>query len=75
MVWSMYITKGIDAVATITEVRSSTSELLEHVRETRRAILIQKNNEPHAVLLDWQTYLELVGRQDKEALPEGNPPS
>lgn len=56
----MYSTEGVDAIATISELRSQTSELLEHVRERKVAVLIQKNNEPYAVLLDWETYLRLT---------------
>ena len=52
----MYNTEGINTIATITELRSETSELIEHVRNTKSGVLIQKNNEPYAVLLDWETY-------------------
>lgn len=52
----MYNTEGINTIATITELRSDTSELIEYVRETKSGVLIQKNNEPYAVLLDWETY-------------------
>lgn len=52
----MYNTEGINTIATITELRSETSELIEHVRKTKNGVLIQKNNEPYAVLLDWETY-------------------
>lgn len=52
----MYNTEGINTIATITELRSETSELIEHVRKTKSGVLIQKNNEPYAVLLDWETY-------------------
>ena len=48
----MYFTKGIEAVATITELRSKTSELVEHAKGIDRGILIQKNNEPYAVLIN-----------------------
>lgn len=58
--YPMYSTEGVDAIATISELRSQTSELLEHVRERKVAVLIQKNNEPYAVLLDWETYLRLT---------------
>ena len=57
----MYSTSGVDAVATITELRSNTSELIEYVRDTREGVLIQKNNEPYAVLLDWETYQKVTG--------------
>ncbi len=56
----MYSTEGIDAIATITELRSNTSELLEHIREHKTSVLIQKNNEAYAVLMDWETYKDLV---------------
>lgn len=57
---------GVDAIATITELRSSTTELLDHVRESKSVLLIQKNNVPFAVMLDWEMYLELVNaRQEK----------
>ena len=59
----MYTTKGVDAVATITEVRANTSELIDHARKNKSAVLIQKNNDPYAVLLDWETYQELMGLQ------------
>jgi prevent-host-death family protein len=52
----MYNTEGVDSVATITELRSETSDLIEHVRNTNNGVLIQKNNEPHAVLISWETY-------------------
>ncbi len=56
----MYSTTGIDAIATITELRSKTSELLDHVRETKKSVMIQKNNEAYAVLIDWETYQSLM---------------
>ncbi len=52
----MYNTEGVDSIATITELRSETANLIKHVRDTKRGVLIQKNNEPHAVLIDWETY-------------------
>lgn len=61
----MYTTTGVDAIATITELRSKTSELLDHVRDTRNSILIQKNNEAYAVLIDWETYQRLIDRPDE----------
>jgi prevent-host-death family protein len=54
--YEMYNTEGVDSVATITELRSETSDLIDHVRNTNNGILIQKNNEPHAVLISWETY-------------------
>ncbi|PSR03278.1 MAG: type II toxin-antitoxin system prevent-host-death family antitoxin [Bacteroidetes bacterium QS_8_68_28] len=57
----MYDTSGVDAIATITELRSETSDLIDYVRTEQKGVLIQKNNEPHAVLLDWATYQRLTG--------------
>lgn len=56
----MYSTRGIEAVATITELRSSTAELLEHAKTIERGILIQKNNEPYAVLVSYDVYEKLM---------------
>ena len=57
----MYEISGVEAIATITELRSETSELLDYVREAQKGLLIQKNNEPYAVLLDWATYQRVTG--------------
>ncbi|GIV61988.1 MAG: hypothetical protein KatS3mg044_0854 [Rhodothermaceae bacterium] len=56
----MYSTKGIEAVATITELRSKTSDLVEHAKQIDRGILVQKNNEPYAVLISYDLYLKLL---------------
>lgn len=61
----MYTTTGVDAIATITELRSKTSELLDHVRDAQQSILIQKNNEAYAVLIDWETYQRLLEKPDE----------
>lgn len=55
----MFQTEGVDAVATITELRSHTSELIDRARTTQRGILIQRNGDPSAVLISWDTYLRL----------------
>lgn len=56
----MYLTKGIDAIATITELRSNTSELVEYAKKIDRGVLIQKNNEPYAVLISYELYEKLL---------------
>ena len=56
----MYFTKGIEAVATITELRSNTTELLDHAKSIESGILIQKNNEPYAVLISYDVYEVLL---------------
>jgi prevent-host-death family protein len=66
----MYNTEGVDSIATITELRSETADLIEHVRKTKRGVLIQKNNEPHAVLIDWETYRKIKKKLGVNALSE-----
>lgn len=56
---TMYTTEGVSAVATITELRANTGDLIDHVRETGLEVMIQKNNSPQAVLISWETYLKL----------------
>ena len=60
----MYSTRGIEAVATITELRSKTSELVEHAKQIERGILIQKNNEPYAVLISYDLYDKLLSHSE-----------
>lgn len=60
----MYSTRGIEAVATITELRSKTSELVEHAKSIERGILIQKNNEPYAVLISYDLYDKLLSESE-----------
>ena len=61
----MYSTRGIEAVATITELRSKTSELVEHAKSIERGILVQKNNEPYAVLISYELYDQLLSSMEK----------
>ena len=61
----MYSTRGIETVATITELRSKTSELVEHAMRIKRGILIQKNNEPYAVLISYELYDKLLKIEEK----------
>mgnify|MGYP006289008625 FL=1 len=60
----MYNTEGVDAVATITELRSETSDLIDSVQSKNNGVLIQKNNEPHAVLISWETYKAIKEKVD-----------
>jgi prevent-host-death family protein len=66
----MYNTEGVDSIATITELRSETANLIDSVRESRRGILIQKNNEPHAVLIDWEMYKKIKAALGISSLSE-----
>ncbi len=56
----MYSTRGIETIATITELRSKTRELVEHACTSGSGVLIQKNNEPLAVLVSYDEYDRLV---------------
>lgn len=62
----MYSTEGIEAVATITELRSKTSELVEQAKKIDSGILIQKNNDPYAVLISYDLYLDLLKGRGKK---------
>lgn len=64
----MYNTEGVDAVATITELRSKTSDLIDSVKSKNNGVLIQKNNEPHAVLISWKTYKAIKEKVNLEDL-------
>jgi prevent-host-death family protein len=64
----MYTTEGVDAVATITELRSKTSDLIDSVKSKNNGVLIQKNNEPHAVLISWKTYKAIKEKVNLEDL-------
>jgi prevent-host-death family protein len=64
----MYNTEGVDAVATITELRSETSDLIDRVQSMENGVLIQKNNQPHAVLISWEVYKAIKERVDLDDL-------
>lgn len=62
----MYSTQGIEAIATVTELRSKTSALIDQAKGLDTGILIQKNNEPEAVLLSYDLYLKLYKQSEKK---------
>lgn len=64
----MYKTEGVDAIATITEVRSQTSELIDAVKGSKRGIAIQRNNDPEAVLISWDLYRKIKTKLDLQSL-------
>lgn len=63
----MYSTRGIEAIATVTELRSKTSELITRAQELETGIMIQKNNEPSAVLLSYDLYMKLFEHYRKSS--------
>lgn len=60
----MYSTHGIEAIATVTELRSKTSALIDQAKGLKTGIMIQKNNEPEAVLISYDLYLKLYKALD-----------
>ncbi|MDT0632746.1 type II toxin-antitoxin system Phd/YefM family antitoxin [Rubrivirga sp. S365] len=63
----MYSTQGIEAIATVTELRSKTSALIDQAKTIKTGIMIQKNNEPEAVLLSYDLYLKLYKQLEKSS--------
>ena len=61
----MFTTKGIDAIASVTELRSKTAELLDATKGRKQGVLVQRNNEPAAVLLSYDRYMELIETEAK----------
>ncbi|MEM0963415.1 MAG: type II toxin-antitoxin system Phd/YefM family antitoxin [Bacteroidota bacterium] len=62
----MYSTQGIEAIATVTELRSKTSALIDQAKGLKTGIMIQKNNEPEAVLLDYDLYQKMYKAYHKK---------
>lgn len=60
----MYHTEGVDAIATVTELRSDASTLVDRIQSSEDHVLIQKNNEPHGVLIDHSTYSKIKQELD-----------
>ncbi len=56
----MYTTQGIEAIATVTELRSKTSALIDQAKDLKTGIMIQKNNEPEAVLVNYDLYQKMA---------------
>ena len=58
----MFPTFGAHQISSITELRQDTNHLLDHADETGQAILLQRNNDPVAVLISVDTFRDLVNR-------------
>ena len=48
--------KITEDIRSVTDLKRNTRELLDHVRETRRPLVLTTNGKAEAVLLDAQTY-------------------
>jgi PHD/YefM family antitoxin component YafN of YafNO toxin-antitoxin module len=44
--------------------------LIDHVAGTEDGVMIQKNNEPQAALISWETYLKLKDNLDLKAIQQ-----
>ncbi len=66
--YPMYQTEGVDAIATVTEIRMETAALIDAVNKSSRGIAIQRNNTPEAVLISWDLYRKLSKVVDFEDL-------
>ncbi len=62
----MYTTQGIEAIATVTELRSKTSALIDQAKSLKTGIMIQKNNEPEAVLVNYDLYQSMYKALQKK---------
>jgi prevent-host-death family protein len=64
----MYETAKVDAIATITELRAETARIIDHAQRTHHGVMIQKNNQPEAVLISWELYKRLKKEVDLQNL-------
>jgi len=64
----MYETAEVDAIATITELRAETADIIEYAQKTHHGVMIQKNNQPEAVLISWELYKRLKDEVDLKNL-------
>lgn len=52
--------ESIHSIATVTELRSNTTEVVRTAETSGEGVLIVKNNEPYAVVLGFDQYMSLV---------------
>jgi PHD/YefM family antitoxin component YafN of YafNO toxin-antitoxin module len=52
----MYPTYGAHQITSVTELRQDTIDIIDHAKRTGEAILVQRNNDPIAILLSVATY-------------------
>jgi len=63
----MYNTEGVPAMATTTELRVRTTDLIDMLAKTP-VIGIQQNNRPVAVMLSLETYKRVKARLEQEGI-------
>lgn len=59
----MYNARGIESIATVTELRQNTSELVETAKSSGRGVLVQSNNQPMAIVMSPERYYEMRDRE------------
>jgi prevent-host-death family protein len=57
----MYQVNQADAVATITDFRTATSQIIDYVADSDSTVLVTRNNEPVIVMLSVDEYERLRG--------------
>jgi prevent-host-death family protein len=55
----MYTTSGVNAIATVTELRSKTTNIIDNAKKSTTGIMIQKNNTPEAVMVSYDLYQKM----------------
>lgn len=69
----MHPTFGAHQVASVTELRTDTNDLLRHAKRSGEAILLQRNSAPCGVLIgleQYEEYLALKRRFARERRPQ-----
>lgn len=62
----MYKITDIGAVASVTDLRTRIDETIRAAEEAEQGVLIQKNNEPIAILVSIERWRELQGKKGGE---------
>ncbi|WP_259113813.1 type II toxin-antitoxin system Phd/YefM family antitoxin [Salinibacter ruber] len=62
----MYRITGVEAVASVTDLRTQIDETIKAAEETGEGVLVQKNNEPIAVLVSIERWRELQSENESE---------
>ena len=62
----MHKTEGVSAIATVTELRMETADILTMLEEVP-VICVQRNNTPEAAMMSIETYRALRAELEKQA--------
>jgi len=61
----MYNTEGVSAIATVTELRMETADILDVLGDVP-VICVQRNNTPEAAMLSMDTYRALLTELERQ---------